>query len=134
MKIRGTINLPKSKKYNVFVDTKTGKIHNLNPDNVYREFPPIVVEIDFFLRDIKASSWNGRVNLNLEIEDKYNGSTHLLTQKEIPKIFNMINNNMMSACFIVGKNCKLTLIDDWLEKFKNTHKYTEYPEHEIEEF
>ena len=132
MKIRGKISLPKSKNYNVYVEKKTGRLHNINPDGVYMEYPPIVIEMEFYLGNIKASSWNGRVNLNLEIEDKHNGINHLITQKEIPKIFNIVNNKCYSACFIIGKNCKLTVIDDW-EDFLKKYNYTEYLEYEVEE-
>ena len=67
-------------------------------------FKTATVEMRFKIKDIKASAWRSKANINIHVTDVDTGEDFIMTQKNIPALLFLINNKIDTATFIINSN------------------------------
>ena len=67
-------------------------------------FKTATVEMRFKIKDIKASAWRSKANINIHVTDVDTGEDFIMTQKNIPALLFLVNNKIDTATFIINSN------------------------------
>lgn len=105
MKIIEYIEQKKSKTNaikKVYLNKENNAFSDMVSNTFFEEVYCIEFEMNFKLGRLSQSAFNGRVNSNLYIIDTETEREYRLTMKEIPKIFELINNCFENNLPLVG--------------------------------